>query len=133
MSGQSRTLAGILALVVAVLTAETGCHGTSRRTIGGSTATSSGEPAFSSNVVGSSPGVTIVEPGAPVEPALVTPSSTVGWVDRHPLLRKPQQYFDNTNSNKLVKTAAATFVGVPAGFIGEIKQIVVGKPTAVAY
>ena len=77
--------------------------------------------------------MTIVEPGAPVEPALAAPTNTLSWVDRHPLLRKPQQYYDNTKSNKLVKTAAATFVGVPAGFVGEIKQIVVGKPTAVAY
>ena len=133
MRGHSRTLAGILALVLIVLTAETGCHGTASRTISRSAATSSGEPAFSSNVVGASPGVTIVEPGALTDPTPVIPSSTVSWVDRHPLLRKPQQYFDNTKSNKLVKTAAATVVGVPAGIIGEIKQIVLGKPTTVAY
>ena len=126
-------MAGIFVLALAVLTAETGCHGTSRRTISGSTATSSGEPSFNSNVIGTSPGATIVEPGVPAEPALVEPTNILSWVDRHPLLRKPQLYYDNTKSNKLVKTAAATFVGVPAGFIGEIKQVIVGKPTAVAY
>ncbi len=47
-----------------------------------------------------------------------------------PLLRKPQQYYDNTKSNKVVKTAAAAVVGVPAGIVGELKQIVVGAPTA---
>ncbi len=69
----------------------------------------------------------------PIEPAATSTPKTVGFVDRHPLLRKPQQYFNDTNSNKAVKTAAATVVGVPAGIVGEIKQIVLGKPSSATY
>ena len=56
------------------------------------------------------------------------PAATVSAVDRHPLLSKPKQYYDDTNSNKVAKTAAAAFIGVPAGIYGELKQIVVGVP-----
>lgn len=141
MCGQSRTLLTIVALAIAGTTAATGCHGTSRRTITGSTASSSGEPALSSEIIepgtpansvgtSSGSGVTIVEP---MQPAATASPTALSWVDRHPLLRKPQQYYDNTNSNKLVKTASAAFVGVPAGIIGEFRQIVVGKPSATTY
>lgn len=101
----------------------------------GSSASSSGEPVLSSNVNNGDTLATIVEPGteSPVIPPTITPTRTVGIVDRHPLLRKPQQYYDNTKSNKLVKTASATFVGVPAGILGELKQIVIGKPSATTY
>jgi hypothetical protein len=56
-----------------------------------------------------------------------TPKS-VGYVDRHPLLSKPRDYWENSGDNKIVKAGAATFVGVPVGLYGEIKQIVVGTP-----
>jgi hypothetical protein len=81
---------------------------------------------------------------ASTEPALISPGdpdavvvdrakpvpSTASAADRHPLLAKPKQYYDDTNSNKLAKTAAATFIGVPAGIYGELKQIVVGVPAS---
>ena len=130
MRGNLRPQPWMLRLVVAVLPLVAGCHGTARRTITGSTVTSSGEPAFSSNVVEPGSGVTIVEPAAP---ALVTPPQPMSWIDRHPLLRKPRHYYESTNSNKFVKTAAATVVGVPAGIVGELKQIVVGKPSTATY
>lgn len=57
------------------------------------------------------------------------PSSSNAYVDRHPLFSKPRQYWDNSGDNKIVKAAAATFIGVPAGFVGEMKQIVVGVPS----
>ncbi len=57
---------------------------------------------------------------------------TVTVVERHPLLSKPKQYYDDTNSNKVAKTAAAAFIGVPAGIYGELKQIVVGVPPGAA-
>ncbi len=47
---------------------------------------------------------------------------------RHPLFYKPHDYYTKTNSNALVKAGAATFVGVPAGVVGEVKQLVTGKP-----
>jgi hypothetical protein len=50
------------------------------------------------------------------------------WVDRHPMFSKPRDYYNNTNSNSVVKGAAATVVGVPAGLMGEMKQVVVGRP-----
>ena len=56
-------------------------------------------------------------------------SGSSAYVDRHPLFSKPRQYWDNSGDNKIVKAAAATFIGVPAGFVGEMKQIVVGVPS----
>ena len=58
----------------------------------------------------------------------VATPSTVSVVDRHPLLSKPRDYYENTGSNKVAKTAAAAFIGVPVGIFGELKQIVVGTP-----
>ena len=58
----------------------------------------------------------------------IAPAKTVTWVDRHPLFSKPRDYWDTSGDNKIVKAAAATFVGVPAGMYGEVKQIVVGVP-----
>jgi len=62
-----------------------------------------------------------------------TPARTVSWVDRHPLFSKPRDYWDTSGDNKVVKAAAATFVGVPAGLYGEVKQIIVGAPADVRY
>jgi hypothetical protein len=55
-----------------------------------------------------------------------TPPRTVSYVDRHPLLSKPRDYWDSSGDNKIVKAGAATFIGVPVGIYGELKQIVVG-------
>ena len=38
-----------------------------------------------------------------------------------------------SGDNKVVKAAAATFVGVPAGLYGEVKQIIVGRPADERY
>jgi hypothetical protein len=58
---------------------------------------------------------------------------TVTWVDRHPLFSKPRDYWDTSGDNKIVKAAAATFVGVPVGMYGEVKQIIVGTPQEPRY
>jgi hypothetical protein len=63
----------------------------------------------------------------------VAPAKTVGWVERHPLFSKPRDYWETSGDNKVVKAAAATFVGVPVGFYGEVKQIIVGAPPEVRY
>jgi hypothetical protein len=55
------------------------------------------------------------------------PARTVTFVDRHPLFRKPREYYDTSGDNKFIKTAAAAVVGVPAGILGELKQIIVGS------
>lgn len=49
------------------------------------------------------------------------------FADRHPLFTKPREYYEISGENKLVKSAAATFIGIPAGVLGEMRQIVVGR------
>jgi hypothetical protein len=61
------------------------------------------------------------------------PVSSVRFADRHPLFTKPRQYWETSGDNKIVKAAAATFLGVPAGFVGEDKQIFVGVPPETRY
>ncbi len=77
---------------------------------------------------------------AVAEPPLVTspdggstvvqaePPRTVTYVDRHPILAAPRDFWNNTDSNKVVKAASATVIGVPVGLVGEVRQIVVGVP-----
>ena len=101
------------ALLMAV--AASGCGGPSKRTL------ASSEPAL----VPGDPEVAIVDRAKPV------PSATVSVVDRHPLLSKPRDYYEKTGTNKVAKTAAAAFIGVPVGIYGELKQIVVGAPPGV--
>jgi hypothetical protein len=78
-----------------------------------------------------------VEPGTSVASApgagVVTPGTTVSWVDRHPLFTRPREYYETTPSNKAVKVAAATVIGIPAGIFGEIRQIVTGNPPEPRY
>lgn len=65
------------------------------------------------------------------DPAIVTEvpaAQPVTIVDRHPLFYKPREYYEISGENKVVKTAAATFIGIPAGILGEMRQIVVGQP-----
>ena len=63
----------------------------------------------------------------------ITPAKTVTVVDRHPLFSKPRDYWETSGDNKVVKAAAATFVGVPVGIYGEFKQILVGAPPEPRY
>jgi hypothetical protein len=62
-----------------------------------------------------------------------TPAQTITWVDRHPLFSKPRDYWETSGENKVVKAAAATFVGVPVGLYGEVKQIIIGAPASARY
>ena len=81
--------------------------------------------------------IVAVEPGLTDSGATVVESAPPGgtqvtWVDRHPLFTKPREYYDkSTSSNSVVKAAAATVLGIPAGIIGEVRQIVTGSPTGV--
>jgi hypothetical protein len=63
----------------------------------------------------------------------VAPIKTITVVDRHPLFSKPRDYWESSGDNKVVKAAAATFVGVPVGIYGEFKQIIVGAPPEPKY
>ena len=105
------------AVALAATAAAPGCSTPSRRTL------ASTEPGLSATPGDS--GVVVADRAKPV-PA----GDTI--VDRHPLFSKPRQYYENTGSNKLTKTAAAAVLGVPAGIYGELKQIVVGAPAAPA-
>jgi hypothetical protein len=55
------------------------------------------------------------------------PARTVSFVDRHPLLYRPREYYQGSSTSKVGRVAAATFIGVPVGFVGELKQIVNGQ------
>src|SRR5216684_931810 len=103
------------AVVAAV--AITGCQSSAPRRV-------ATEPSLSGPL---DPGTTVVD----AKPA--HPSQSLTWVDRHPLFYKPRDYYESAGSNMVVKTAAATVIGIPAGIFGELKQIVVGTPTEPRY
>ena len=108
MRGRRWLTAAGLALLA---TLSLGCHGT------GSTRVSSAPEPSISGAVDNNTAI-----------AETNPPKTVSYVDRNPLLSKPREYWDSSGNNKLVKAGAATFIGVPVGIYGEIKQIVVGTP-----
>ena len=71
------------------------------------------------------------EPGLDMGGGTVVQSGPVvktGFASRHPLFYKPGQVYHNMGHGPITKTSAAVFVGVPAGVVGEVKQIVVGQP-----
>jgi hypothetical protein len=112
----TRTRLG-LAFCCVLIVATAGCRSSGARRA----ATTPADPPLSSNVggIGVEEKTIIEEPPAP----------TLGYVDRHPLLSKPREYYENsTSNNKIARAAAATFVGVPVGIYGEVKQIFVGAP-----
>ena len=74
------------------------------------------------------PGLSGSVEGGTTLAATPAPATAVTWVDRHPLFSKPRDLYETTNSNKVVKTAAAAVVGVPVGIFGELRQIVTGNP-----
>jgi hypothetical protein len=98
-------------LSVAIAVTSVGCSGTGSRR-----SASAPEPGLSG----------ALDSGTRV--AETPPARTVTYVDRHPLFSKPREYWESSGDNKIVKAAAATFVGVPVGLYGEMKQIVVGTP-----
>jgi hypothetical protein len=108
-----RRLAIALLLVVAGICA--GCQG-----VGHPRTVVSPEPSLSGAVESD----TTVADGT----RTITPAKTVTVVDRHPLFSKPRDYWETSGDNKVVKAAAATFVGVPVGIYSEFKQILVGAP-----
>lgn len=94
-----------------------GCHGGNRRI-------ARQEPALDPSLGGGTVVADAANPGG-------SPTGSPAWVDRHPLFSRPRDVYANTPAqNKLVKGAAATVVGVPMGMYGELKQIVVGRPSS---
>ncbi len=102
--------ASLISLAALALLLNAGCHNGSRSDVALSDA-----PLVTEN------GAQVVE---------ASPVRTATFVDRHPLFWKPREYYDSTNSGTVGKTAAATFVGVPTGIYGELRQIIVGIPPA---
>ncbi len=115
MSGRRPWVYGVLLICLAAA----GCRGgmASRRSI------TKAEPPLVETPGGSSSGVIEAAPNA----------RPVTMVDRHPLLSKPREYYETSGQNRVVKAAAATVVGIPAGIVGELRQIVRGQPAAVNY
>lgn len=111
----SRTLRAGLLLLAALVPAMAGCRGTN-----GSRSLFASEPPLIDPYGGGS--------GALVAEA---PARQVTFVDRHPLLSKPAYYYESSGDNPLVKATAATVIGIPAGIVGEMRQIVVGQPAEV--
>lgn len=74
-------------------------------------------------------GSTVIEED-PADQLAVAPPMTDSIVENHPLLSRPRDYYESSGNNKIVKTAAAVVVGVPAGIVGELRQIVRGRPVA---
>jgi hypothetical protein len=108
-----------MAMATLTVVTFTGCQGgPSRRTL------ASAEPALSPSL---EPGTVIAQSPTTVASAPAS-ARTLTFVDRHPLFSRPREYYENGGSNKVVKTAAAVVVGVPAGIFGELRQIVVGAP-----
>jgi hypothetical protein len=59
------------------------------------------------------------------------PVAGTGFVDRHPFLYKPGEYYTTSDGNVVVKGFRATFIGIPAGIVGEVKQAFKGVPKTV--
>jgi hypothetical protein len=109
----------VFLFLAAVVAIASGCQsGPSKQTL------ASAEPALSPPVEG---GTTVVQAPPPAPPKTLT------FLERHPLLYKPRDYYESSGSNTVVKTAAAVVVGVPVGIVTELKQIVVGAPPEPTY
>ena len=53
------------------------------------------------------------------------------FIDRHPIFYTPGEYYSTSDGNMVVRGARATFIGVPAGFVGEFKQAFKGVPKTI--
>ena len=53
------------------------------------------------------------------------------FIDRHPVFYKPGEYYSTSDGNMVVRGARDTFIGVPAGFVGEFKQAFKGVPKTI--
>ena len=84
----------------------------------------------SGNRVASAEPPLVTSPGSDKTIVQAEPSSSTAFVDRHPLFAAPRDMYNNTQGNKVVKSAAGAVVGVPVGLYGELKQIVVGSPNS---
>jgi len=59
--------------------------------------------------------------------AAPAPAAEKSFVDRHPILAAPRNYFRDSGDNLLVKTFYGTVVGIPVGVAREAWQIIYGQ------
>jgi hypothetical protein len=107
----------VWAFVLLSLVVVTGCQSSVPRRRPGALA--SNEPGLDP-APGTGPGTSIVE-------APTARPRSLSFVDRHPIFSRPRDLYESSGDNVIVKGAAATVVGIPAGVFGEMKQIVVGR------
>jgi hypothetical protein len=55
------------------------------------------------------------------------PTQEKSFVDRHPILSAPRNYYRDSGDNVVVKVLAGTLVGVPVGVAQEVWQIGYGQ------
>jgi hypothetical protein len=63
----------------------------------------------------------------PAGQVAAVPAREKSFVDRHPILAAPRNYFRDSGDNLLVKTFYGTVVGIPVGVAREAWQIVYGQ------
>jgi hypothetical protein len=124
-AGAMRGRHRLLWFFLAGLSGLTGCQGGlhHRRSLAGGA-----EPGLSGS---SNVDDAVIDPESiTTDPLMVdgSPRRKANWIDRHPLFRKPGEVYDATPGSGLAKGLKATFIGVPMGIGGEVKQIIVGCP-----
>jgi|GEM_PF-793931 len=63
----------------------------------------------------------------PPEVDAMPPAAEKGFVDRHPILSAPRNYYRDSGTNPVVKVLAGTFVGIPVGVVREVWQVGYGQ------
>ncbi len=63
----------------------------------------------------------------PADRLAAVPAKEKSFVDRHPILAAPRNYFRDSGDNLLVKTFYGTVVGIPVGVAREAWQILYGQ------
>jgi hypothetical protein len=64
---------------------------------------------------------------APDSQVAAMPTQEKAFVDRHPILSAPRNYYRDSGDNVVVKVLAGTVVGVPVGVAQEVWQIGYGQ------
>ena len=55
------------------------------------------------------------------------PTAEKGFVDRHPLLAAPRNYYRDSSGNLFAKVFYGTVVGIPVGIARETQQMLYGQ------
>jgi hypothetical protein len=63
----------------------------------------------------------------PPDVGTMPPPTEKSFVDRHPILSAPRNYYRDSGTNPVVRVLAGTFVGIPVGVVREVWQIGYGQ------